>query len=145
MPRARPDLSGAARSPLVVVAAVIEENDAFLVTRRQHGVHLAGLWEFPGGKVDPRESHADALRREIREELDADVTVGSLLLHTSHDYPDRTVALYFYVCALLGTPRPVLGQEMRWVARAELPSLGFPPADEELIRRIAGPRPAAGG
>ncbi len=138
MPRARPDLSGAARRRLVVVAAVIEENDAFLVTRRQLGVHLAGMWEFPGGKVDSSESHADALRREIREELDADVTVGSLLLHTSHDYPDRTVALYFYACALAGIPRPMLGQEMRWVARDELPLLGFPPADEELIRQLAG-------
>lgn len=136
MPRARRDLAGAARRPLVVVAAVIEEHDTFLVTRRQHGVHLAGLWEFPGGKVDPSETHAGALKREMREELDADVEVGSLLLHTSHDYPDRTVALYFYLCALTGPPAPMLGQEMRWVSRAELPTLGFPPADEELIQRL---------
>jgi 8-oxo-dGTP pyrophosphatase MutT (NUDIX family) len=57
---------------IVVVAAIIEENGAFLVTRRPDGVHLAGLWEFPGGKVDPAENHADALRREMREELDTD-------------------------------------------------------------------------
>ena len=59
-------------STITVVAAVVEENDTFLVTRRPDGVHLAGLWEFPGGKIDPAESHADALRREMREELDTD-------------------------------------------------------------------------
>ena len=123
-------------SALVVVAAVIEAHNAFLVTRRQDGVHLAGLWEFPGGKIDPSETHADALRREMREELDTDVDVQDLVFHVSHEYPDRTVALYFYRCVLKGTPRPLLGQEMRWVARAELPSLGFPPADEELIQRL---------
>jgi mutator protein MutT len=116
-----------------VVAAVIEEGNRFLLTRRQHGVHLAGMWEFPGGKIDPDESHSTALRREIREELDADVEIDGLVLSTTHAYPDRTVTLYFYRCSLIGTPRPQLGQEMRWVPRAELPSLGLPPADAELI------------
>ena len=121
---------------ITVVAAVIEWNEAFLVTRRQPGVHLAGLWEFPGGKIDPSETHAEALRREIREELDADVDVHDLVFTTSHAYPDVTVALYFYRCVLKGTPRPLLGQDMRWVARAELSTLGFPPADAELIMRL---------
>jgi mutator protein MutT len=116
-----------------VVAAVIEENDAFLVTRRPQGVHLAGLWEFPGGKIAPAESHADALRRELREELDADVEVHDLVFHTTHVYPDRAVALFFYNCVLREAPRPLLGQEMRWVQRSELAALGFPPADAELI------------
>jgi mutator protein MutT len=118
----------------VVVAAVIEDQDRFLVTRRQAGVPLAGMWEFPGGKIDPSETHAEALRREIREELDADVDVGELVLATTHAYIDRTVTLYFYRCGLIGNPRPVLGQEMRWVDRDVLRTLGFPPADEELIR-----------
>ena len=121
---------------IVVVAAVVEENDAFLVTRRPDGVHLAGLWEFPGGKIDPAESHADALRREMREELDTDVDVHDLVFETTHTYPERTVALFFYNCVLQQRPRPLLGQEMRWVPRSELASLGFPPADEELIRML---------
>jgi mutator protein MutT len=115
---------------------VIEEHGAFLVTRRQKGVHLAGLWEFPGGKIDEGETHAAALAREIREELDADVDVGDLVFTVTHAYDDRTVALYFYRCTLRGTPQPLLGQEMRWVPRAELAALGFPPADEELIKRL---------
>lgn len=121
---------------VTVVAAVIEREERFLVTRRPTGVHLAGLWEFPGGKIDPDESHHAALKREIREELDADVEVGELAFATTHAYPDRTIALYFYRCTLVGEPRPLLGQEMRWVARSELPLLGFPPADAELIERL---------
>ena len=121
---------------MIVVAAVIEEDNRFLVTRRQPGVHLAGMWEFPGGKIDGDETHEAALAREMREELDAAVSVGALVFHTSHTYPERTVDLFFYQCTLGGTPRPRLGQEMRWVPRHELPSLGLPPADEALIRLL---------
>lgn len=125
---------------IVVVAAVIEDGDAFLVTRRQEGVHLAGMWEFPGGKVDPLETHVEGLRREIREELDADVDVKELVYFTAHEYSGRAVMLYFYRCTLEGEPRPMLGQQMRWVPRAELASLGFPPADEQLIKMLVGGR-----
>jgi mutator protein MutT len=124
---------------LVVVAAVIEREDRFLVTRRQHGVHLAGFWEFPGGKVADGESHAAALRREIHEELDVEIVVRDLVLETSHEYPERVVTLFFYRCELIGIPRPMIGQEMAWVQRSELPSLSFPPADDELIRKLTLP------
>jgi mutator protein MutT len=120
----------------VVVAAVIEQDGRFLLTRRQPGVHLAGMWEFPGGKIGPDEAHDDALKREIREELDAGVDVGELVFHTEHAYDERTIALYFYRCSLVGMPRPLLGQEMRWVPRGELAALGFPPADKELIELL---------
>jgi 8-oxo-dGTP diphosphatase len=119
-----------------VVAAVIERDDRFFLTRRQAGVHLAGMWEFPGGKVDSGESHVEALQREIREELDTDVEVHDLVFETRHEYPERKISLYFYRCSLKGEPRPLLGQETRWVRRPELASLGFPPADAELITRL---------
>jgi len=127
------------RPVTVVVAAVIEEQQRFLVTRRQPGGHLAGMWEFPGGKIDPDESHGAALARELREELGVDARVGELVYETTHAYPELTVALYFYRCRLLGEPRPILGQEMRWVPRTELASLGFPAADAELIDRLVRP------
>jgi 8-oxo-dGTP diphosphatase len=126
---------------ITVVAAVIEEDGRFLVTRRPPGVHLAGLWEFPGGKTSGHESHVDALRREIREELAAEIDVRDLLLRVPHDYGDRALELFFYRCRLETTPQAILGQEMRWVAGAELPALGFPPADEALVRWLASGAP----
>ena len=126
---------------VVVVAAVIESGDCFLVTRRIEGTHLPGMWEFPGGKIDQGESHEEALRREMREELDADVAVRDLILETTHEYSDRTVTLFFYRCNLLGTPAPMMGQEMQWAARKDLPSMAFPPADDELIRMLMNGAP----
>ena len=122
---------------IVVTAAVIERDGKYLVTRRQRGVHLEGYWEFPGGKCDPGESLDDCLRRELVEELGTDAELGDELLAVTHTYPDRSLELHFIACTLTGAPAPLLGQEMRWVARAELRSLQFPPADDELIRMLA--------
>jgi 8-oxo-dGTP diphosphatase len=121
---------------VIVVAAVIEVDGRFLVTRRLAGTHLAGCWEFPGGKIGEGETHGDALRREIQEELDTEVDVGPLLFETVHAYAERSVSLFFYACRLIGSPRPVLGQQMRWVPRNELAALEFPAADEALIRLL---------
>ncbi|HEY3044153.1 MAG TPA: (deoxy)nucleoside triphosphate pyrophosphohydrolase [Vicinamibacterales bacterium] len=125
---------------VVVAAAVIERDDRFLLTRRQQGVHLEGYWEFPGGKCEPGETHTDCLVREIREELGVEAAVGDELLTTMHAYADRRVELHFLRCTVGETPAPQLGQEMRWVAREELATLAFPPADSELIRMLAGAR-----
>src|SRR5690242_12967311 len=99
----------------IVVAAVVERDGTFLVTRRQSGVHLEGYWEFPGGKCEPGETHAACLIREMREELAVDVTVGAEILSTGHRYADRRVELHFLRCDLHGDPRPQQGQAMRWV------------------------------
>ncbi len=122
--------------PLVVVAGVIERDNCFLLTLRQTGTHLAGHWEFPGGKVDPAETHAEALRRELHEELDILAEVGRCVHTVSHTYTERTVVLYFYECEFSGDPKPMVGQEMRWVPRDELGSLAFPDADRDLVRRL---------
>ena len=123
---------------VVVVAAVVERADRILVTERLAGTHLAGHWEFPGGKMEAGEDHRLCLEREMREELAVGVDVGDELHVTSFDYPDRTVELHFYRCAIIGNPTPVLGQRMRWVSRAELGTLRVPPADLELIRLLVG-------
>jgi 8-oxo-dGTP diphosphatase len=117
----------------IVTAAVIERAGTFLVTRRPAGVHLEGYWEFPGGKCEPDESLDACLRRELREELGVEASVGRELLAVSHDYPDRRLELHFLACSLHGEPTPLLGQQMQWVARASLRGLAFPPADDELI------------
>lgn len=121
---------------IVVAAAIIERNGRFLVTRRQSGVHLAGLWEFPGGKCEAGESLTTCLTRELREELAVSADVESEILSTSHDYPDTNVELHFLRCVIAGNPVPQQGQDMRWVSREELAGLEFPPADAELIRKL---------
>jgi 8-oxo-dGTP diphosphatase len=124
-------------SHLIVTAAVIEQNERFLVTRRPTGTHLEGCWEFPGGKCDGGETLSACLVREIGEELDAGVRVGAEIYSVTHAYPERTVELHFFSCELVGEPRPLLGQEMRWATREDLKTLRFPPADFELIALLA--------
>ena len=121
-----------------VVAAVIQQDRRYLLTLRAEGTHLAGHWEFPGGKIAGAESHADALHREMREELDASVAVGDLILSTTFHYPTRAIRLHFYRCTLLDTPRAALGQQMQWVAPEDLRRLPLPPADAELIEVLVG-------
>jgi 8-oxo-dGTP diphosphatase len=119
---------------IIVTAAVIERDGRFLVTRRLKGTHLEGTWEFPGGKCDAGETLTDCLARELREELDVASHIGVEAFATTHAYPERSVELHFFRCELLGEPRPVIGQEMRWVRREDLATLEFPPADADLIR-----------
>lgn len=118
---------------IIVAAAVAERDGAFLVTRRLRGTHLEGLWEFPGGKCDPGETLVHCLVREMREELAVGVDVGPRILTTTHAYPEKTVELHFFACRLRGDPLPQLGQEMRWVGRADLGAIAFPDADRALI------------
>jgi len=120
-----------------VVAAVVEEAGRFLITRRLEGTHLAGLWEFPGGKILPEEKPEDALRRELREELGVEAVVGEPVETVDWAYPEKSVRLLFFRCALAGEPAPLEGQEIRWVAAADLPSYNFPGADATLIARLS--------
>jgi len=122
---------------LIVSAAVVERDGEFLVTQRQKGVHLAGYWEFPGGKCQPNETLEACLRRELREELSVEIDVGRRLLTTAHDYDDRHVELHFFECTIHGTPLPMQGQEVRWVPRDRLRELTFPPADSDLIEVLS--------
>jgi mutator protein MutT len=129
--------------PLVRVgAAVIERDGRFLVTRRLVGTHLAGYWEFPGGKCHEGEALGACLEREIREELDAAIEVGREILSTSHAYPERVVELHFFECVLTTSIRPALGQEILWVVPKDLPDLRLPPADAELVEILSTRRPA---
>lgn len=128
---------------VVVLAAVIERDGLFLVTRRLKGTHLAGYWEFPGGKCEPDETHQDGLRRELREELGADSAIGEEILTTEHRYPERSVRLHFFRCQLENEPQPLLGQEMRWVDRDGLRALRFPEADRDLIELLTVATPPA--
>ena len=118
---------------IVVLAGVIRRGDRFLVTRRLADTHLSGMWEFPGGKCEDRETHEDCLARELFEELNVRAEIGGEILVTEHAYPDRVVRLHFRWCRFEEEPLPMLGQEMRWITREELRTLPFPDADRALI------------
>ncbi|HKT79014.1 MAG TPA: (deoxy)nucleoside triphosphate pyrophosphohydrolase [Vicinamibacterales bacterium] len=121
---------------VVVAAAVIERSGRLLVARRPAGTHLAGYWEFPGGKCESGETLAACLARELREELDVSASVGRELLVTTHTYSDRRVELHFMACEIEGEPASQHHQEVRWLRRQDLKTLTFPPADEELLRLL---------
>jgi mutator protein MutT len=130
------------RRVVVVVAAVIERGDRILVSRRLEGTHLAGLWEFPGGKCEPGETHEACLAREIDEELGVRAEVGAEILSVEHEYPEKRVRLHFRACTIDGEPRSMIGQEIQWIAREQLGTLSFPEADRELIERLMSATPS---
>jgi 8-oxo-dGTP diphosphatase len=131
----RADVPGLPR--LIVTAAVVERDGCYLVTRRIKGTHLAGCWEFPGGKCGDSEGLEACLARELLEELAVNARIGDEVYSVAHAYPDRVVELHFFRCELEGEPSPVLGQDMRWVPARELRLLDFPPADAELIAMLS--------
>ena len=133
-----------------VAAAIIEKEGKFLITRRKAGQHLAGHWEFPGGKRKSGETWKCCLARELREELGVTVCVGQREQLVEHHYPaaparcggarasPKGVRIAFYRCQIVeGRPHPREGQPVRWASRAQLRRLKFPAADGELIRRLA--------
>ena len=121
----------------VVAALVQDEKGRYLITQRRKGSHLAGLWEFPGGKREADESLEEALRRELAEELSARFAVGQRVETVRWEYPERTIVIHFYRCRLeSGTIEPREDQAMAWVAPERLSDFDFPPADRELITRL---------
>jgi mutator protein MutT len=124
-------------APTVVTAAVVEREGRLLVTRRLEGSHMGGFWEFPGGKCEPGEPAEACLARELLEELGVAAVVREEIYRTTYAYGDRVLDLRFFRCDLAAEPHPLLGQEIRWVSRHELPTLEFPPADAELVIRLA--------
>ena len=121
---------------IVVVAAVIEEGGRFLVTRRQDGVHLAGLWEFPGGKIEAGERPEETLIRELKEELGIVVREPCLapLTFASHAYENFHLLMPLYVCRRWkGIAQGREGQALKWVRANKLRDYPMPPADIPLI------------
>jgi 8-oxo-dGTP pyrophosphatase MutT (NUDIX family) len=121
-----------------VAAGLVERDGLILITQRKLGSHLAGLWEFPGGKREPAETWQDCLVRELHEELAITVTVGELRYETVHHYPEKSVRLRFYAAVLIsGEPRPVDCAAVAWVGPKDLPTYAFPEADRELVALLA--------
>ena len=125
---------------ILVAAAVVRSEGRILLTRRLEGSHLAGMWEFPGGKVEAGEDPAAAVVRECAEECAIDVLVEDILDVTFHAYPGKNVLLLFYACRLgaRGEVQHVGVADHRWVLPSELRDHPLPPPDERVVRKLGG-------
>ncbi len=124
---------------LVVAAALVDTDGRVLIAQRPKGKELAGLWEFPGGKIDAHERPEDALIRELREELGITIKTACLapLTFASHAYDDFHLLMPLYVCRKWeGFVQPLDGQRLKWVWPKDLRSYPMPPADAPLIPHL---------
>ncbi|MFC1533511.1 (deoxy)nucleoside triphosphate pyrophosphohydrolase [Thermodesulfobacteriota bacterium] len=120
-----------------VTAAMIWKDGRLLITKRPEGSHLAGLWEFPGGKQKANEILKECLEREIKEELGMDIRADEFLLTVQHEYDTKLVNLHLFQCSYLkGFPEALEGQEIKWVTPEDLQKYAFPPPDREIIERL---------
>ena len=121
-----------------VVAAIIIRDDQVFATQRGYG-EWKGWWEFPGGKMEAGESPQEALRREIREELEADITIGSLIETVEWDYPKFHLTMHCFLCTLLTDSLHLNEhQDSTWLTRETLRSVRWLPADEGVVARLEG-------
>lgn len=131
---------------LVVAAALYDAQGRVLIAQRPQGKHQAGRWEFPGGKVAPGESEGQALARELHEELGIEVTASRPFMRLEHSYPDRSVELSMWIVERFsGTPRSLDGQQLRWLAPADLVHADLLEADRPFVEALRGLPPPAGG
>jgi mutator protein MutT len=122
---------------VIVVAAVIVDHGKVLMAQRREGDVQELLWEFPGGKIREGEDPRQALRRELKEELDIEAKVGTILDTIYYEYPHYPVLLLFYRCDLeRGIPRPLGCREVRWVPVADVGTLPMPPADLPVLEKL---------
>ncbi|MGD9768051.1 MAG: (deoxy)nucleoside triphosphate pyrophosphohydrolase [Pseudolabrys sp.] len=127
------------KTVLVAACALVDADGRVLLAQRPPGKSMAGLWEFPGGKVEPGERPEETLIRELREELGIAVSEPCLapLTFASHVYPDFHLLMPLYVCRRWeGTARPLEGQELTWVKPSRLRDYPMPPADEPLVAHL---------
>lgn len=124
-----------------VAAALLFHEGQLLITRRPAGSHLAGLWEFPGGKREPGETFEQCLQRELEEELGIQISVGPLWTVVTHRYPELEVEIRFFLCRWIGgQPRPLGCAAFKWTDRRNLRRHRFPPADASLLERLVRDR-----
>jgi len=124
----------------VAAAAIFDGQGRVLISQRPVQVHQGGLWEFPGGKLDPAESVEEALQRELQEELGIRIRSARPLIRVHHHYPDRPVLLDVWrIDRFEGSPHGREGQPVRWVAIQDLPDYPFPAANEPVIKAVSLP------
>lgn len=129
--------AGACEMITDVVAALIWQDNRFLICQRPPHKARGLLWEFVGGKTEPGETMAQALIRECGEELDITVAVGDCFIQVLHEYPDIHIRLSLFHCTIAeGTPSLLEHVDLKWILPSEIPLYDFCPADEEILERI---------
>jgi mutator protein MutT len=124
-----------------VVAALIWQNNKFMICQRPANKARGLLWEFVGGKVELGETKEQALIRECQEELAITIAVGKVLMEVVHEYPDITVCLTLFNASIKdGQPKLLEHNDIRWISPDEISQYDFCPADTEIIKRIQGER-----
>ena len=119
-----------------VVAAIIQRDGAYFATQRGYG-EFEGMWEFPGGKIEPGESSEDALKREIQEELGVDIVIEDLICTTEYDYPSFHLTMHCYLCRVeAGEIELREHKSARWLRPEELGIVEWLPADKDVISRL---------
>ena len=119
-----------------VVAAIIQREGAYFATQRGYG-EFEGLWEFPGGKIEPCESREDALKREIQEELGIDITIDKFLCTTEYDYPSFHLTMHCYLCGIkTGEIELREHKSAQWLTTETLGSVEWLPADKEIVDKL---------
>ncbi len=119
-----------------VVAAIITHNDQIFATQRGYGEFKDG-WEFPGGKMEPGETPQQALMREIREELDTEIEVGSLVETVEYDYPNFHLTMHCFLCTIRSGELVLKEHEAaKWLTREELDSVDWLPADVKVVEKL---------
>jgi 8-oxo-dGTP diphosphatase len=124
---------------LVTACALVDADNRTLLAQRPHGKAMAGLWEFPGGKIEPGETPEDAIIRELREELGIEVASPCLapLTFASHAYETFHLLMPLYICRKWkGFVTPLEGQQLKWVRKQALRDYPMPPADEPLVAHL---------
>jgi 8-oxo-dGTP diphosphatase len=122
---------------VIVTASLIIEQGKVLVTQRKKNSSHGLLWEFPGGKVKEGEDPREALRRELKEELDVEVEVGMIFDAVFYSYPEYPILLLVYRCRIeKGSLKPIGCRDLRWVTLEELEKLAMPPADEPIRKHL---------
>jgi 8-oxo-dGTP diphosphatase len=130
-------MTEARRAVLVVAAALVDATGRVLIAERPAGRHMAGRWEFPGGKVAPGESEEAALARELEEELGVEVIDARPMMRLTHRYPDREVELSMWVVERYqGEPRALDGQRLKWVRRTDLSGEDLLEADRPFVAAL---------
>lgn len=120
-----------------VVAALIWDNNRFMICQRPAHKARGLLWEFVGGKTDPGETMEEALIRECREELGITVSVGDVYMQVIHDYPDILIRLTLFHCTIVeGIPKLLEHNDLKWILPSQIPKFDFCPADEDILARI---------